>query len=215
MSSSCMTRNISDHLLKHPCSHRIMSFQQEFSSWFAPLSAADKSPPSIGDHAPKAQKLPLSNTPTIITFLRHCGCPFAEKTFLSFRDIARQHRDINFIAVSHSDEEATEHWLKSLPQAGSEPANLTVIVDSHREAYQAWGLGASSWSHFLSPSALYETYRVGKEEGFWNRPTESGSRWQRSGSWAVDSNDIVRWGRPSDAAGDIPRFEDAVTALSS
>lgn len=192
-----------------------MTFRQELASWFGPSEAADRNAPKIGDKAPKTSTVPLdSGRLTIITFLRHCGCPFAEKTYLSLRETARQHGDIDFIAVSHSDEAATQHWLKDLPQAGSEPSNLQVIVDLSRETYLAWGLGASSFSHVLSPSTLYEVYRVGKEEGFWNRPTESGSRWQTSGCWAIDSGGIIRWGRVAESAGDIPRFEDAVSALS-
>ncbi|QIX00791.1 hypothetical protein AMS68_006308 [Peltaster fructicola] len=192
-----------------------MTFQQEFSSWFSPVKAASTEPPKIGSKAPRSSKLELEHgRPAIVVFLRHCGCPFAEKTFLRFRETAQRHHDINFYALSHSDENATQNWLKALPQAGSEPSNLKVIVDHDRQAYSAWGLGASSWGHFLSPSALYETYRVGKEEGFWNRPTESGSRWQQSGFWAVTADGIVRWGRATESAGDVPDFEDGVSALS-
>lgn len=192
-----------------------MTFQQEFSSWFSPLKSASQEPPKIGAHAPQSKQLDIEQgRPAVVVFLRHCGCPFAEKTFLRLRESAQRHHDINFYALSHSDEAATQHWLKALPQAGSEPSNLHVIVDDDREAYSAWGLGASSWTHFLSPSALYEVYRLGKEEGIWNRPTESGSRWQQSGYWSVDSKGVIKWGRVAENAGDVPDFENAVSAAS-
>ena len=46
----------------------------------------------------------------------------------------------------------------------------------------------------------------------WNRPTESGSRWQTSGSFAVDRNGVVKWGGAAVRADWIPDFEDAVKA---
>ncbi|KAI6863450.1 hypothetical protein KC318_g18226, partial [Hortaea werneckii] len=156
-----------------------MSLQQELSSWFAPRPPAndDKKKinnekdegdippvPQIGEQPPSVPKLsfqPQANRnnsahprPTIIAFLRHCGCPFAEKTFLNLRETARNHRGpqehhqqqdatIDFIAISHSSAAATETWLQSLPQAGSEPGNLRVIVDEELEIYRAWGLGVA------------------------------------------------------------------------
>jgi hypothetical protein len=35
--------------------------------------------------------------------------------------------------------------------------------------------------------------KLGKEEGIWNRPTESGNRWQTGGNYGVDKNGIVQW----------------------
>ncbi|RMY30027.1 hypothetical protein D0864_16964, partial [Hortaea werneckii] len=177
-----------------------MSLQQELSSWFAPKPpAVDKNNnknekdeddippvPQIGDKPPSVPKLPFPQNPdgpkpTILAFLRHCGCPFAEKTFLNLRETAREHRgsggggsgdSIDFIAISHSSATATETWLQSLPQAGSEPRNLRVVVDEDLEIYRAWGLGVAGYAHVLSPSALGEVWRLGSEEGIWNRPTE-------------------------------------------
>ena len=48
----------------------------------------------------------------------------------------------------------------------------------------------------------------------WNRPTESGSRWQTSGSFAVDRNWVVRWGGAAERADWIPDFEEAVKAVA-
>jgi hypothetical protein len=191
-----------------------MSFQQELSSWFAPRDGqTTPDPPSVGAKAPSTPKIPLSSTPLVIAFLRHCGCPFAEKTFLNLREAARAHRDISFIAVSHSSSAATETWLTSLPQAGSEPDNLQVVVDEAREAYTAWGLGVASFGHVLSPSGLYKVWKLGREEGIWNRPTESGSRWQTAGGFGVDADGIVRWSRPAEGADEIPDFEEAAVAV--
>ncbi|RMY50286.1 hypothetical protein D0864_14584 [Hortaea werneckii] len=226
-----------------------MSLQQELSSWFAPKPpAVDKANnknekedddippvPQIGDKPPSVPKLSFQENrkPTILAFLRHCGCPFAEKTFLNLRETAREHRgsggggsgdSIDFIAISHSSAAATETWLQSLPQAGSEPRNLRVVVDEDREIYRAWGLGVAGYAHVLSPSALGEVWRLGSEEGIWNRPTESGSRWQVSGFFAVGVDGkgggdgegdgmVVKWGRAAERADDVPDFEEGVRAL--
>jgi hypothetical protein len=47
----------------------------------------------------------------------------------------------------------------------------------------------------------------------WNRPTESGSRWQTGGNWAVDANEVIKWGRVSTRANDVPNFEEAVEVI--
>nr|POF04885.1 hypothetical protein CFP56_73960 [Quercus suber] len=197
-----------------------MSFQQEFSSWFAPAASSTplSSVPTPSTKAPSTAKLPLPTNPpnaAILAFLRHCGCPFAEKTFLALRTTANAHRDVTFYAVSHSSPAATESWLKALPQAGSEPRNLHVIVDEQRDVYAAWGLGASGYGHVLSPSALWEVWRVGKEEGIWNRPTESGSRWQTGGWFGVDAQGTVRWGKAAESADQVPNFEEGVEIVKS
>lgn len=116
-----------------------MTITSEFYSWLTPNNPETAEPPKIGSQAPTTPKINIkANKRTIITFLRHCGCPFAEKTFIRIREAAKVHRDIDFIAVSHSSEQDTQTWLKSLPQYGSEPRNLQVVVDDEKEAYAAW-----------------------------------------------------------------------------
>lgn len=123
-----------------------MGLKSEFDSWFTPDNPETSEPPAIGQQAPSSSLIDLEpNKRTVITFLRHCGCPFAEKTFIRIREAAKTHRDIDFIAVSHSAEEDTQTWLKSLPQHGSEPGNLRVIVDSKKEAFAAW-VSRCQWS---------------------------------------------------------------------
>lgn len=54
---------------------------------------------------------------------------------------------------------------------------------------------------------------MGKKEGIWSRPTESGTRWQMSGSWAVDGKGVVRWGRLAKGADDVMDFSEGVKVL--
>ncbi|KAJ4387378.1 hypothetical protein N0V93_007969 [Gnomoniopsis smithogilvyi] len=193
-----------------------MSAMQELSSWLTPPKLDISPPPQIGQEAPvnNPLKLPKSaGKATIIAFLRHCGCPFAEKTFLRMREAASAHPDIHFIAVSHSNQQHTDKWLQDI--GGTNPANLEIIVDDKREIYADWGLGVASVWHVLKPQSLYDIYKIAKEDGIKNRPTESGYRWQTSGHWAVDGQGKVVWGGVVGSANEIPDFEEAIKAVEA
>ncbi|KAL2043344.1 hypothetical protein N7G274_003650 [Stereocaulon virgatum] len=190
----------------------IMTLRQELSSWAFPTSLSTSPVPTIGAKAPSASNLSLPPTdgkPTLISFLRHCGCPFAEKTFISLRSTASSNPNISCIAISHSDRSSTSKWLESI----GGPGNIRIIVDPERKLYAQWGLGVSSLWHVLSPWSLWSVYQLGKEEGIWNRPTESGSRWQMSGAFAVDGEGVVRWGGAAELADWIPDFREGVRRL--
>ena len=140
-----------------------MTFQQEAASWIFPSQLSISPTPSIGTRAPSTPTLQLPNSdkkPTILTFLRHCGCPFAEKTFLSFRTAASAHPSVNFVAVSHSDQSATDNWLEAI--GGAE--NVRIIVDSDRKLFAQWGLGVSSLWHVLNPASMLSVYKLGREQ---------------------------------------------------
>lgn len=127
------------------------------------------------------------------------------------RELASEHPDIHFIAISHSDQVSTNRWLDNLGGA----QHISIVVDPERETYAKWGLSVSSFWHVLSPWSLYSAYKLGKQDGIWNRPTESGTRWQSSGSFAIDEEGTVQWARPAKSADDVPDFEEALRALDS
>jgi hypothetical protein len=135
----------------------------------------------------------------------------AEKTFLQLRDLSNQTSQASFIAVSHSSSAATESWLSAIGGAG----NVTVVVDPERELYAQWGLGSSGFYHVLSPSSLFAIGKLGWEEGLWNRPTESGTRWQKGGSFAVDSEGVVRWIHVANMASDVSNFNAALESVGA
>lgn len=129
------------------------------------------------------------------------------------RQAAVQHQGaIHFIAVSHSDKPATDNWLASLPDS-TQNDFVNMIVDDQRKIYADWGLGVSSFWHVLNPWSLFAVYRLGKQEGIWNRPTESGTRWQTAGTFVVDGEGVVKWGKASASADEVPNFEEAVASL--
>lgn len=190
-----------------------MTLQQELTSWLSPESKKTNAAPAIGSKAPSSERLAIPSAngkSVVVTFLRHCGCPFAEKTFRNLREAASNNPDIRFVAVSHSDQGSTDRWLDAL---GGGKGAVELLVDPGRDLFAQWGLGVSSLWHVLSPWSMYSVYRLGKEEGIWNRPTESGNRWQTAGSWAADKEGVVRWGGPSKQADDVSEFGQAVKAL--
>lgn len=65
----------------------------------------------------------------------------------------------------------------------------------------------------LNPWSMWNVYVLGREEEIWNRPTESGSRWQTAGSWAVDGEGTVRWGGVAGSADEVRDFGEAVEKL--
>ncbi|KAI1144548.1 hypothetical protein F5Y05DRAFT_364997 [Hypoxylon sp. FL0543] len=166
--------------------------------------------PQAGDKAPVHPNLALpKDKPTIIVFLRHCGCPFAEKTFKTLTSLSTQYKDVNFIAVSHSSPEATERWVVSV--GGNWDVN--VVVDYERELYAQWGLPVSNTWHVFRPLTLYKTLKLAKDEHIFNRSNESGSRWQTSGAFAVDPDGVVRWAKVAASADDLPDLDAALTSL--
>ena len=169
----------------------------------------------------------------VIAFLRHCGCPctspipvsslnctnrcictVAEATFLNLRARATENPDVAFVAVSHSNPQHTQKWLSEVGGPGSVNP-VQVIIDESRETYAKWGLGTSSFAHVLSPAGLKAVRTLGKEKGIWNRPTESGSRWQTGGCFGVDKAGRVVWGGVSGRADEMPTFEEAVVAVKA
>lgn len=133
----------------------------------------------------------------------------AERDFCTFRDFASSHPEIACIAVSHSSPSHTETWLKEVGGAGK----VELLIDESRQTHADWGLGKSGWGHVLSYSSFSSLYALGKEKGIWNRPTESGSRWQAGGNFAVDGSGVVRWAHTPAGAEEEPQWAEAKGTL--
>src|SRR5438128_326312 len=139
--------------------------------------------------------------------LKAKACLVAEKSFLDLRSLAIANPEMSFIAVSHSSQADTDAWVASLPAPEGfdvkVPANLTVHVDENREIYAKWGLGLSSYWEVFSPWGLADAVNLGRQKGIHNRPTGSGYRLQRAGSFAVDGEGMVVWVHVSKQASDM------------
>jgi hypothetical protein len=185
----------------------------------------------VGGKAPSTAKLVFpapEEKPTVLAFLRHCGCPctcislltrahtdlttVAEKTFLQLRALAPVHPNIHFVAISHSNQAATDKWLAALPEPSrNSQSNLQIVVDDARAIYAAWGLGTSSLWHVLG--SISSVSKLEKEDGIKVRSTESGNRWQTAGNFAVDAQGTVRWSRKDERADDMPDVKQGVDAV--
>jgi hypothetical protein len=106
-----------------------------------PSSLPEIPPPKVGDEAPPLSKL-VSDKPAIVAFLRHIGCPFAEKTFIEFRGFAEKHDDeYQYIAITHGTEADTNDFIQEIGGAG----NIDVISDPDREIYGKWVYNLVRW----------------------------------------------------------------------
>ncbi|CAJ2506887.1 Uu.00g080730.m01.CDS01 [Anthostomella pinea] len=188
-----------------------MSVATEWASFKTPAKKEIAPVPEVGTKAPVNENLKLpADKPTIIVFLRHCGCPFAEKTFKDLTTLSNRHPEIHFVAVSHSSPEATEYWVVTV--GGN--WDVEVVIDEQRDLYSQFGLGVSTTWHVMNPATLVKAMRLAKDENIWNRPTgQSGSRWQTSGAFAVDVGGTVRWRQVARSADDVPDLDAAVQSL--
>ncbi|AEO57817.1 hypothetical protein MYCTH_2139072 [Thermothelomyces thermophilus ATCC 42464] len=103
--------------------------------------------------------------------------------------------------------------LPLVVQVGGE-WDVQVLPDPQRELYHAWGLGLSSTWYAMNPMALWRTWKLGTEEGIWNRNAQGGSKWQIGGAFGVDREGIVRWSKPAASADEIPDFKEALKVLT-
>ncbi|KAL4733100.1 hypothetical protein BDV11DRAFT_200717 [Aspergillus similis] len=201
-----------------------MTLYQEIASWVAPKKREISPVPKLGYPAPSHRLLQfprLSSKPCILVFLRHCGCPFAEKACIDVCNLdAVRNGGIKVVLVSHSSEEATNRWLKAVQQSGrlsadfgSQEQTVSVIIDDELELYAAWGLGVAKIEHVLNLATVYAAISLGWREGLWDRATESGSRWQTSGAYGIHGFGIVKWVHVPRLASDLADFEDAQAVL--
>lgn len=133
----------------------------------------------------------------------------AEKAFKQLSAVSDKHKDVHCYAVSHSSTEHTEKWV---PQVGGNWA-IDVVVDEERDIYAQWGLGVASVWHVFNPWVISSVFKMGKEEGIYNKPTESGNRWQTSGIFAVDAKGVVQLAHISKTADDIGDIAAALKAV--
>ncbi|KAL2124384.1 hypothetical protein VTJ04DRAFT_749 [Mycothermus thermophilus] len=150
--------------------------------------------------------------PVLAVFLRHCGCPFAEKTFRRLADVANQYRDeVTCVAVSQAGREETEKWIVQVGGAWE----VQVVTDPRRELFRLWGLGLGSTWYAWNPKVLWSAWKLATDEGIWTRDnTAGGNKWQIGGAFAIDPLGIVRWSKPgTQSADEVPDFEEALRAL--
>ncbi|KAL4866601.1 hypothetical protein BDV12DRAFT_199078 [Aspergillus spectabilis] len=207
-----------------------MTLAQELASFRTPTVVKVSEPSRAGERAPAHPilELPIGSR-TVIVFLRHCGCPFAEKDYRQLYNIPAVRRgEVTGIAVSHSSNEDTKRWIDETTNDREHPLStstsyntdtslegprIKVVVDETRELYSAWGLGVSSAWHAFNPLTLASVIALARREGIWNRTTNSGSRWQTAGAFAVDKDGAVHWAHIYPSGSDVGDLNEAARAI--
>jgi hypothetical protein len=108
----------------------------DIRSLFTPTTPenARDTPLKEGDDAPAIKGVKFEK-PTVVAFLRHIGCPFAEKTFLELRKFAEKHGDgYEYIAIINGSETDTENYIREV----GGPGKIHVLPDPDREVYGRW-----------------------------------------------------------------------------
>jgi hypothetical protein len=178
-------------------------------TFLPPMPLPTSAPPEPGEPARELPEPGIEpGRPAVIAFLRHTGCPFAEATARMLREAATRHPDIQWAAVSHASTAATARWRDAI--GGLE--NVSVLIDEGRVHYATWGLGRSSIGHFAGRRSLGEVARLARQ-GIRNRHPD-GTRWQKAGTFAVDTQGVVRWRHVPDHAGDLPDLAEAAAVVS-
>jgi hypothetical protein len=144
----------------------------------------------------------LAENPGIVAFLRHPGCPCAERTVRALGRLSSR-----TVVVLHGAPEHARAWLTSIDASD----RLQVIYDPDRVQYARWGLGLTDTLHFLGTAPLLSLL-PGWMEGARNR-SATGTRYQRAGAFAVDASGIVRWRHAAAHGGDLPNLAAGLSAL--
>jgi hypothetical protein len=176
-------------------------------TFLRPSALEIQRPPAPGE---PARELPIAiepGRPAIVAFLRHAGCPFAERTMQMLRDGAARAPEIQWVAISHAPARETERWCEAIGGAGA----VRVASDASRRTYADWGLGRTTLGHFMGRRSLSAVAGLARE-GIRNRHP-SGTRWQSAGTFALDAEGTVRWRSVPAHAGELPDLDEALAAL--
>ncbi|KAL0489992.1 HTH-type transcriptional regulator y4qH [Acrasis kona] len=176
--------------------------------------------PKVGDQASKDERLALSKK-SIVAFVRHCGCPFAEKTTSWLLEISASHPSLDIIVITHANEQDSKDWLdlveKNAIDSGKkvDKNSIKMVCDPDRTLYHKWGIGSlPTLGSMFGSGVMNELSELKDKEGIQNTETKAGSaRWQNSGSFAVDDNQIIKWAHVAKDAADVSNFNEALQSL--
>lgn len=172
--------------------------------------------PALGAPAPKGLNISPGH-PTIVAFVRHCGCPFAAKEVLVLGQQVQKYPELHVIIVQHSEEPVVKEWFDIIggPAAfGDRIKNLRLVADPERKIYAGWGVGVLGWGGILNMSGGFSKLSELSAEGIPSPFTLDGSwRWQNSGGFALDKSSIIRWEHIAVDAADMCDYATAASTL--
>jgi hypothetical protein len=68
--------------------------------------------PEVGQVAPPIEGVSYTSNPHLISFVRHCGCPFAEAELISLGKVAKKYSNVYIVIVAHSKQEVVDDWFE-------------------------------------------------------------------------------------------------------
>lgn len=173
--------------------------------------------PKVGERAPVIEVTNYTSSPHIVAFVRHCGCPFAEKEARQLGEISKKHQNVKIIIVAHSDETVVQDWFKRIGEPhfdkGALGSRVIVKADPNYTLFNAFGIGQLGWTQLFTKQT-FGLLKSLASEGIKNTQTGHGSnRWLNSGGFAIDHGGNVRWAKVAQEAADICDYEEAVKTI--
>lgn len=194
----------------------------DVKSFFTSPPSSLQQTPKVGSQAPTDTALTFllsTPKPAIVTFLRHLGCPFCEKSTRIVLDLAREGsgEQVEWYLISHATKEQDDEWFSTVlanhkPEPLSScPPNVHLVADPERTLYSKWGVGfLSSFWQIISWDGIQKLQKLGKEDGIYNTYTHgSGGRWQNHATFGVDEGGKVGWVHVGKDAADVSDYASA------
>ncbi|KAF2153350.1 hypothetical protein K461DRAFT_278168 [Myriangium duriaei CBS 260.36] len=175
--------------------------------------------PELGDAAPSALgpvSFSTSTSPCLVAFVRHCGCPFAEKEVRLLAEASQQNPGLHVVIVQHSPEEQTKDWFERIGGHNlfPDPGRVTLVADPTREKYAAWGVGQLGWTQMVNGDVARKLHKQKLEEGLdITKGDWSNYRWQNSAGFAVDGQGKITWRKLATDSSDICDYVEAAGSL--
>jgi len=193
------------------------------SSWlpYDLVSILPRSVPSVTTAPSKGSKAPALegvtfDKPTLVAFVRHCGCPFAQKEVqLLGKAYKESGEKLQIIIVQHADQAAIDTWWKNI-EGDKHVPSAKVIADPEHNVYASWGIGSLSFFGLFWPPSLYDLVVLARKEGIVNTTTKKGAwRFQNSGGFAVDGDGQVLWSKIARHPGDVCHYDEVAKEVFS
>lgn len=199
--------------------HRVpnmSAYIPDVKSLFGSKASQPAKVPSVGEKAPSVEGVNYTQSGHLIAFVRHCGCPFAEKEVRQLARVAKENQKIRIVIVAHSADDVVQDWFKRIGAPHFESLDRVVVrADPDYRLYNAFGIGQLGWDKLFTRETLSNVKALAAA-GIKNTPTGQGSnRWLNSGGFAVDHGGILRWVKVAEQASDMCDYEEAVRTLSS
>ncbi|WWD08988.1 hypothetical protein V865_007103 [Kwoniella europaea PYCC6329] len=196
-------------------SEYIKSYLPALQSIIPQTSPTPSTLPEIDSKAPPLPSTDIrldDGTPTLVAFVRHCGCPFAEKEINLLSEEVRKNDELRVIIVQHAEMDQVKSWFDEIggPSLFPDSNRYILLPDPKREIYAQWGIGQLGWMGMINSTVLDNLKQLKQSDGIDLRTTGKGSyRWQNSGGFAVDGKGVVKWRKVAEDSSDICDYTNA------